>query len=248
MDPIFEPIFDFSENMAGHPFGFSKPQTYFDEMLRQESEFDTFRILRSIFGDKFPFSTDLFPDNLPRPYWRTPRYITPVYPKKDFTPFPSDLFSDSFLRPFWMAPGYTTPVSVISCRFSPKRIFRSNHILLKVHPRRDYILDQEPGPSLSDSFRSSSTYFSDSNGQHYESIKSSIKRQDGVIINKEIVRKNGREVTTTTTLYPDGRQESKTETNENTVLADTPSGFLPPAENIFREDDTFPNLRRWFGF
>ncbi|KAL5970827.1 hypothetical protein TSMEX_001445 [Taenia solium] len=223
MDPIFEPIFDFSENMAGFPFSFSKPQTYWDEVIHREPEFGTSRIFRDIFGDISPFSTELFPDNLPKPYWMTPGYITPAHPRRNYVPFPNDLFSENFLKPFWMTPGYVTPA----------------------HPRRDYILDQESGPSSSYSF-SSSTYSSDSNGQRCETIKASVRQPDGVVINKEIIRKDGREVTTTTTIHPDGRHESKTETSEG-MLTDVPPVFVPSAEDIFKEDGVLNNLRRWFG-
>ncbi|VDK22151.1 unnamed protein product [Taenia asiatica] len=211
MDPIFEPIFDFSENMAGFPcllmnfvsnsfllVSFSKPQTYWDEMIHREPVISIF-------------------------HW--------------------------ILSPFRMTPGYVTPA----------------------HPRRDYILDQESKSSSSYSF-SSSTYSSDSNGQRCETIKSSVRQPDGVVINKEIIRKDGREVTITTTIHPDGRQESKTETSEGSksehtttctlhphclftiifcfpeaVLTDVPPAFVPPAEDIFKEDGAFKNLRRWFG-
>ncbi|KAL5109165.1 hypothetical protein TcWFU_007092 [Taenia crassiceps] len=223
MDPIFEPIFDFSENMAGFPYGFSKPHTYWDEMLHRE-HFGTSGILRDIFGDTSPFSTDSFLDNLPRPYWMTPGYISPAHPRRDYIPFPGDLFSGNFLRPSWAVPGYVTPA----------------------HPRRDYILDQESGPSSSSYSFSSSSYSSDSNGQRCESIKASVRQPDGVIINKEIMRKDGREVTTTTTIHPDGRQESKTETTEG-ALTDVPSVFVPSTEGIFKESEILPNFRRWFG-
>ncbi|EUB62066.1 hypothetical protein ECG_03077 [Echinococcus granulosus] len=193
MDPIFEPIFDFSENMAGYPFSFSKPQTYWDEAFRREPAYDASRIFQDIFGDQFPFPRDSFPNNFPRPFWMTPGYVAPAY------------------------------------------------------PRRDYILDQEPGPSSSSGSFYSSTYSSDSNGQRYESIKASVKQPDGVVINKEIIRKDGREVTTTTTIYPDGRQESRTETSEG-VITDSPLVLMPSPEDIFKRDGIFSNLRRWFGF
>lgn len=62
MDPIFEPIFDFSENMAGYPclllnfvnnslllVSFSKPQTYWDGMLHREPVSSLSHMLLSYF-------------------------------------------------------------------------------------------------------------------------------------------------------------------------------------------------------
>uniref|UniRef100_A0A5K3FVB6 NAC domain-containing protein n=1 Tax=Mesocestoides corti TaxID=53468 RepID=A0A5K3FVB6_MESCO len=116
------------------------------------------------------------------------------------------------------------------CDINVPYVSPPGHVLTD-HPRRDVILDNQPEQSFFSSsvFSSSSSFSSDSRGEYYESLKTSVKQPDGVIINTEVSRRNGSEVTTTTTIYPDGRQESRTETR-GALRVDNPPAIMGPTD------------------